>query len=60
MDRIYTPPAMKFQDAGLESHWGQIFRDKLTAALDLLAKGDWKAAVNGILQALLLGPAPMN
>lgn len=46
-------------ESGNRAPLGRIFKDKLTTAEDLLILGEAKAAVTGILQALLLlSPAP--
>jgi len=65
--RIWDPAAEAEAKAAGEGESGnqaalaQIFKDKLMAARDQLAQGNAKAAVKGILQALLmLSPAPEN
>lgn len=65
--KIWDPTAEAESKAAVETEsenqaaLAQIFKDKLTAARDLLAQGEAKAAVTGILQALLmLSPAPEN
>ncbi|MBN2399447.1 MAG: hypothetical protein JXI33_03810 [Candidatus Aminicenantes bacterium] len=65
--RIWDPAAEAEAKAAVkresenQTPLGQIFKDKLTASRDLFVQGDRKAAVKGILQALLLlSPAPGN